>query len=250
MNTENAFYTNISEYYDHIFPYNPNQLKFVKDLIQGQEVNSVLDIGCGTGNLALELASEGYNVYAVDSDSQMITNALDKKRGWGLMQYPRFRELNMEKLSRFFNKDEFDFTSCFGNTLPHLLSFENIEEFLKSVSIVVKSGSHFAIQILNYDYILDNHIEELPVIENDHLRFERYYEYPENSELIDFRTKLTIKNEDEILENHISLFPVQKNDLNGMLEEAGFRDISFYSDFDKTPLKKDSLPLVIDCVKK
>ena len=250
MNTENEFYTSISEYYDYIFPYNPKQMEFIKSITEEQEIQNVLDIGCGTGNLALEMAKEGYEVYGVDSDTHMIATALDKKRGLGFMQSPRFRELDMEKLSKFFSSNKFDVASCFGNTLPHLLTFENIEEFLKSVSIVLQSGAHFAIQILNYDYILDNQIEELPLKETDDIRFERYYEYPDNSELIDFRTKLTLKNMDQVIENQISLFPVGRSDLKSMLEEAGFKNIEFYSDFNKSPYKKDSYPLIVDCHKK
>ena len=250
MSLENNFYTSISKYYDYIFPFNPKQLSFVKEMAEGKKVNDMLDIGCGTGNLALELAKEGYRIYAIDADHQMIASAVDKKRNWDLTQYPAFRELDMEKLARFFEKDQFDLASCFGNTLPHLLAYENIEEFLKGVSIVLKKGASFGIQILNYDYILDNHIEELPVKENDNIRFERYYEYPENTELIDFVTKLTVKSTDEVIESRIQLFPVQKIDISAMLEEAGFEDIKIYSDFDKSEFNNESLPLVIECVKR
>ncbi len=250
MESENTFYTSISNYYDYIFPFNQKQFDFLKKITSDKSEQTFLDIGCGTGDLALALAKEGYRVYGIDADSQMIASALDKKRNQDMTINPAFRELDMEKLSKFFDKQQFDVASCFGNTLPHLLSYENIEEFLKSVSIVLKKGAQFGIQILNYDYILENHIEELPLKENDIIKFERYYEYPENTELIDFVTKLTVKGPNEVIENRIQLFPVQKNDIQSMLEEAGFKNLKFYSDFDFSKFKKDSLPLVISCVKR
>ncbi|MFO8236610.1 MAG: methyltransferase domain-containing protein [Bacteroidales bacterium] len=250
MNNKKAFYASISKYYDYIFPFNSSQANFVKNLIQEENITSILDVGCGTGNLALELARENKPVFAIDSDEEMILTAIDKKRGMGLDQYPQFRELDMESLSGFFDGEQFDLAICFGNTLPHLLSYENIENFFKVVSYVLKKNAHLTIQILNYDYILENQIEALPVIDNDYVRFERYYDYPENSEFIEFSTKLTVKGEDKIIENSISLFPIQKLDLKFMLEDSGFGDVYFYGDFDKTPLKKGHLPLVVKCKKK
>jgi len=41
----------------------------------------ILDIGCGTGSLALYLASRGFAVWGVDSSSSMISRACAKARG-------------------------------------------------------------------------------------------------------------------------------------------------------------------------
>lgn len=247
MSNKKEFYASISEYYDYIFPFNTAQANFVKELIKEKQVSSILDVGCGTGNLALELAKNNNPVFAIDSDAGMISTAIDKKRGMGLDQYPQFRELDMESLAAFFSEGQFDLALCFGNTLPHLLSYDNIEHFFKVLSFVLKKDGHLAIQILNYDYILDNQIEELPVIDNDYVRFERFYNYPENSELIDFNTKLTVKETNEVIENSISLFPIQKLDLKFMLEDSGFEDIYFFGDFQKTPLQNDHYPLIVQC---
>ena len=49
----------------------------VESLLPGSG-GSVLDAGCGTGRVGIELARRGYSVTGVDSDPQMLTTARDK----------------------------------------------------------------------------------------------------------------------------------------------------------------------------
>ena len=59
-----------------------------------------------------------------------------------------------------------------------------------------------------------------------------------------FRTILTVKETGKRIENKIYLYPLRRHELDTALEKAGFTDISYYGDFDKSKLKVDSLPLV------
>jgi len=60
-----GFYEEISKYYDYIFPVGKEQINFITK-VAGEGPKSVLDIACGTGGYALELAKQGYAVTAVD----------------------------------------------------------------------------------------------------------------------------------------------------------------------------------------
>ncbi len=48
------------------------------DFVQRFEPQSVLDAGCGTGRVAIELAARGVDVVGSDIDAQMLAQARDK----------------------------------------------------------------------------------------------------------------------------------------------------------------------------
>ncbi len=244
-----SFYSSISKYYDFIFPYDAAQLEFLSGYLLNHS-SRILDIGCSTGSLSIELAKAGCSVYSIDNDPEMINTAAIKKKNFlQNSEFPVFEQMDMLDVTKKFQSDFFQLVFCFGNTLVHLPNNKKISYFLNSINIILNKDGYFLIQVLNYDNILENKISELPVIENQHVRFERSYEYS-GRDKIDFITKCFIKNEEKTIKNRIKLFPVTKNVLNDLLNESGFRNIKFYSDFKKSAFNEDALPLVIECTKK
>lgn len=51
------------------------------DFVEALEPSSVLDAGCGTGRVAIELARRGYEVVGVDLDASMLDKARGKAPG-------------------------------------------------------------------------------------------------------------------------------------------------------------------------
>jgi len=242
------FYSSIGRYYDCIFPYNPDKKKFANSFLGGYEKSTVLDIGCGTGDLSLELAKDGNSVYAIDADQEMIKQAIRKKMPLALDEHPVFRDIDMRQIANFFDKEKFDAITCFGNTLVHLKNKKEIADFFESCNLVLKTGAHLMIQILNYEYILKENIKELPMIDNEKVRFERYYESTETEQL-NFVTRLTIKTDQSILKNRIALYPLTREQLKGLLIDSGFSHIKFYGGFNKAPFRDDGLPLLVEAIK-
>jgi SAM-dependent methyltransferase len=162
--------------------------------------------------------------------------------------YPIFKNMDMRFINEHYQPESFNTVVCFGNTLAHLLSVEDIKTFLKASYDVLLKGGHLLIQILNYRNILDNKIDRLPMIDNEYVRFERYYEY-NHPDYIDFKTILTVKKDNEVVHNTIQLFPVKRELIEQLLDETGFNNIEFYGNFKMEPLTDNSMPLVIKAVK-
>lgn len=76
--------------------------------VNGQAGRRVLEIGCGTGTLALLLAQQGSQVTAVDGSEAMLAEARRKATAAGLEEAIQFRRMDVTQLSDHFEAGTFD----------------------------------------------------------------------------------------------------------------------------------------------
>jgi ubiquinone/menaquinone biosynthesis C-methylase UbiE len=246
----NKFYESIADYYDYIFDPD-DSAEVINELYLNSKPCRIIDIGCATGKLAAGLAGMNHEVTAIDLDSKMIETAEGKYKQKGMKL--KFMRENMLEIGGIFEAGHFEAAVCVGNTIVHLQGPEKITEFFSAVNKILKPGAVFIAQILNYDRIISQKINKLALIENDKIKFERYYDLDtaKNGGMIIFQTKLTVKGDGgAIIENESSLYPAKKDEIEKALTTAGFCDINFYSDIDKTLFSIDkSGPLAFSAVK-
>jgi 2-polyprenyl-3-methyl-5-hydroxy-6-metoxy-1,4-benzoquinol methylase len=245
---QNKFYSSISAHYAEIFPYKPMQMQFVKNRAGELNGKRILDIGCATGELAFHLAESGANVTGIDLNEDLLVQAKQKIGSFQTIKI-NFQPGNMLHLESDFRAGQFDTVLCFGNTLVHLASEKLVLQMLKGVFNVLKSGGQFLLQILNYDYILDEPVTELPLIETENIRFIRNYVVEENHPVIRFQTELILKNEGKSVKNDSPLLALRSNELKTLLEESGFKNIELFSNFKEEPFGGNHLPLVVYATK-
>ncbi|TCO07091.1 class I SAM-dependent methyltransferase [Natronoflexus pectinivorans] len=235
------FYQSIAKWYDHIFPGSPAQVKFIENAVNGLSDKHIAEIGCATGNLCIGMAANAQKVIGVDLDEELLNVARKKSSSCPNIEYIQG---NMLKTGSIVESFSLDAISCIGNTLVHLQKPKDMLSFFNQCIQVLKPGGNLILQIINYDYILDFGIESLPLIENDHIKFDRRYELREQDELINFKTILTIKETKSTIINSIPLYPLRQELLNKLLNEAGFLTAKYYGGFDGSPLRQQSLHLV------
>ena len=239
------FYQSIAPYYDFIFSYNPDQKDFIISSANGQlKDKSVLDIGCGTGNLTFELSKHFKKIVGIDMDVDMLNIAETKKRT--NKDKIDFKCTNMLEIKNHFFASTFDLIFSFGNTLVHLNNSEEIEDFLKQTKMILKPGGKLLLQIINYDRILAYDIQSLPLIENENIKFERYYKYHGQRKKIIFETILTVKKKNMVKKNKVELYPVLKKEIKNLLMDAGYTMVLFYWNFKKGNVTATSVPLIIE----
>jgi len=235
------FYESIYKVYDYIFPTNINQLSFINNSSPILELDSILEIGSATGNLTELLFSKTKNVTGIDLNSDFISLAAKKNTQIS------YKNINMLDIDNYWI-NSFEKIVCFGNTLVHLNDFNEIKLFFKKVFKCLKKDGYFFVQIIDYDKIFTKNILELPLIDNDKIRFIRTYE-PVSSSKIIFNSKLTIKESNQIIENSISLTPIKKDLINSFLTDIGFKDINFFENFNGDSIDENSIQLVFRCKK-
>lgn len=238
-----SFYQQIAPYYHHIFKINVNQVDFIKLKIPETDIK-VLDIGCGIGTLSFELNNYYKQVLGIDMDAEMIHVAL--KRMGEVSTSINFKQKSMLELDTFIENNAVGGIICFGNTLVHLNSLDEIAYFLQQSKATLKSNGKLLLQIVNYDKIIKKNIEQLPLIENDEIIFERNYLYRKSENKIDFNTRLTVKSTQQIIENSIKLLPVLKNEIAHLLNKAGFNNYNYYGNFNMELYTIDSPALIVE----
>lgn len=240
------FYTSIASHYDHIFPFNPAQIEFLRNVIPYNGAK-ILDVGCATGNMTFALTHFGFPTWAFDFDAQMVDIALKSKSEDTM--FPIIEQLDMRLIDERYPENFFDTVLCFGNTLVHLLTDDDTRKFIQAAYRVLSPEGKLTIQILNYQHIVDQKIKSLPTIDNEHVSFERNYVFSGETNLIDFHTKLLVKSTGQVIENRVQLCAIRKNRLQEILLECGFSNLEFYGSFNSEALLENSLQLIVSCQK-
>ena len=110
--------------------------EFVLHVIDGREVtDTALDVGCGSGDLVLEIANRGIKGIGVDYAPQMI--AIAKERGGALAQnLAEFHSANIFELD--LDREFYDCVSA--NGFIEYISWEQLDQFVLLAHRILKPG--------------------------------------------------------------------------------------------------------------
>ena len=230
------FYTVLSQYYNELFPAKKTTVDFVRQYTDSR--SKLLDIGCGTGALSHELTDDIALIRAIDLDSSMIEQAKENA-----VINEEFAVANMLNIDELYNDDEFDLITCFGNTLAHLQTREELLSVLASMFDLLKSGGRLLIQVVNFDRV-ENHVElHLPLLESESVVFKRIYKSNLMSKKTKFWSEIQLK-VGGVFENEVTLYTLKKDELVKLLLEVGFGDVTIYGDFKKGVWSIESGPII------
>ncbi len=237
-----AFYTDLSEVYDALFPVSGAQRSLFEGILGDGWVSRVADAGCGSGAQLLPFAAAGIACIGFDPDAALVALARRK-----LAPFPDARVAigGFADVVRLVTPPA-DLLLCLGNSLVHVPQ-QDARRFLADAAAVTSAAGGILVQILNYDRCLRESVTELPLMRADDgaIEFRRWYDW-ESPRKIRFRTALRIARGDEplILRNEIPLYPLYAEELWEMLAAAGFSRIRYRGDFAGSEFTPESEAIV------
>ncbi|MBU3112037.1 class I SAM-dependent DNA methyltransferase [Clostridium lacusfryxellense] len=125
-----------------------NILCICKD--QRLNMDSYLDLACGTGNLTIEIASEFKHIWAVDLSSDMLSEAEQKLRNSNIKAQfvcQNICELNINKT--------FNLITCCLDSSNYILQEEKFRKYISGAYNLLKEDGLFVFDINSY-YKLTN----------------------------------------------------------------------------------------------
>ena len=125
---------------------------FLQGMLAEVNAERVLDAACGSGGHALALAQWGYDVVGADVSPVMIALAEEKAAAAGLdvpFVVAGLADLTSQPPSLV--GKGFDVVLCLGNSLPHLLTQDELVTALQGMAGVLRPGGLLIMHNLNYD---------------------------------------------------------------------------------------------------
>ena len=130
---------------------------FLARVLATAPARRVLDLGCGTGEHARMLASQGFTVVGVDASDAMLARA----RQHSSEGNPSYVLGDVSDVGSLVS-GEFGGAICLGNTLPHVTTAADLDRLVHGLRERLLSGAPLLIQLLNYERIFAKTQRALP----------------------------------------------------------------------------------------
>lgn len=218
-------YENFAYYYDSLMDeqfYN-DYYQFIKE---HTIFNSVLELGCGTGEMAIRLAKDNKEIYATDLSKDMLEVARLKalEANVSLM-------LGRVDMSDFRTDKAVDLILCLCDSLNYILSKKKVLQTFRNVYDSLKYNGTFIFDVdslYKMEQILDGYFEEEDA---DDFYFKwavKKIAFGKVEHLVEIIDK---ENNEHIKEVHHQQTYTLETYLE-LLKEAGFNEIEYYGEFE------------------
>jgi D-alanyl-D-alanine dipeptidase len=152
---------------------------FFAHIFKQFRVRRILDTACGTGMHAIAFHDWGCHVTATDISLPMVEKSRENAGDRAI----EFSQAGFTELAK--TGGAFDAVTCLGNSLPHVLSDEELDRSLSSMFDVLLPGGVLVMHQNNYDRILHNRERFMPLAQskkegNEHL-FLRFFDFNEDN---------------------------------------------------------------------
>ena len=233
-----SVFGNYARYYDLLYRDKDyvGEAKFIQQLMQthAPDAKTILELGCGTGNHAVLLAQEGYQIHGVDFSQEMLDQASDR-----ISQLPTELASRLQFTSGDIRHIELNQTFDVVLSLFHVMSYQTTNEDLLAAFATVKQhlkpGGIFIFDVWYGPTVLNNQPEvRVKRLEDEEILVTRIAEpvmHP-NDNLVDVNYQVFIKDKssgavEELRETHQMRY-LFKPELELLFSTTGFLPIEHH----------------------
>jgi len=186
----------------------------------------ILDCSCGTGNHAIWLAKQDYEVHASDISEGMIETARKKAERAGV-QITFFQSSWTELLEK--SDERFDLVIIPGNSLSHLENLSMADDVFNTINKVLRPGGVLFFDIRNWEKTYEENsleTQEFSVSATDG-NFEVIYSYemPSWNETGKMHVDIRPEGTTEYERYSFDFLPVSYHQLRDAAIKAGFKKV-------------------------
>ncbi len=198
-------------------------IDFILNIINKFNLNiqSILDVGCGTGALASELHKRDYNVSGIDISYEMIEIARKNSKEI---------DFQVDDMSEFILNKRFQLIISSFNAINYLICDAKIKKTLKNIFSHLDNGGIFIFDINSPVLYEERHFGTIDR-EFEEIKFKQILEYNKTTKIA--KTIFHFGNNEQ--ETHIQK-AYSDNDMDKYLLDTGFKIIGKYKDLNLSPI--------------
>lgn len=215
-------YETLAHYYDILVKDDEATQAWVDLIIKHMPKGNILELACGSGEITIALAKQGYQVHASDLSAEMIQEA-KKKAGseaitWSCMDMCKFDDPNI-----------YDGILCLCDSFNYVLHKKDVEALFHAVNEHLREDGVFIMDMHSMDRLVEFQEEYNEAGKLDHHDYQ-WSIYSEDDEI--YQNFAFYDEEGRVtLEQHVQRV-YEPSYIEETLKQCGF-DVLVYTDFDQ-----------------
>lgn len=219
----------------------PKEIDQFEALLRIRPPLRVLDLGCGQGRHAIELARRGYEVSGLDLSPYLLGVARERAEANGLgVQWV------LGDMRQPLSGQRFDLILSLFTSLGYFADPADDLQVARAAASMLDSGGRFFVEVVNGTRIIDNFQERDWFTVGDAAVMERRVLEPKSRRMVVERT-IERHGELEVNVHVIRLYGARE--LETLLHDVGFAQVQLYGDWDGSPVAPGSLRVLATATK-
>lgn len=200
------------------------EVEMFLNILNPAQEDHILDLCCGQGRHVLEIARRGFKIDGLDRSRYLIQKAKQTARKENLNV--RFREGDARKLP--YSPDSFEIVTMLGNSFGYFETVQDDQRILKEIFRILKPWGRLLLDVTDGEFLKCNFKDRTWEWIDKKMFVCRERSLSEDGQRLITREVITDANKGVIVDQFYAERLYTKEDLMGLLEKAGFSDITVH----------------------